>query len=238
MENKLELGDIVLCIVDRIDKTTVFVKIQGFGEEIEGSIVLSEIAPGRIRNLRDYVVPKKQIICKVLRINGNRIELSLRRVTPKEQKELKEKNAQEKSYKNIIKSIIGENSDKIIREIEKEKKFYNFIEDSKENSKKLEELIGETNSKKFLEIINNQKQKEISLKKQIELTTKQSNGIELIKQILNIKNIEIKYLGGGNYSLRTEDKDIKTADNKLKKAISEIEEKAKKLKLNFLIKEK
>lgn len=238
MENKLELGDIVLCIVDRIDKTTVFVKIQGFGEEIEGSIVLSEIAPGRIRNLRDYVVPKKQIICKVLRINGNRIELSLRRVTPKEQKELKEKNAQEKSYKNILKSIIGENSDKIIKEIEKEKKFYDFIENSKENPKELEELVGEQNSKKFLEIINNQKQKEISLKKQIELTTKQANGIELIKQILNIKNIEIKYLGGGNYSLKTEDKDIKSADNKLKKAMSEIEEKAKKLKLDFLIKEK
>jgi translation initiation factor 2 alpha subunit (eIF-2alpha) len=81
----LETGDVVLCTVDRIVGTTVFVHIEGNGE---GSIILSEIAPGRIRNIRDYVVPKKKIICKVLRISGDRIELSLRRVTLKEQKDI------------------------------------------------------------------------------------------------------------------------------------------------------
>ena len=81
----LEVGDIVLCTVDRIVGTVVFVKIKGYGE---GSIIMSEIAPGRIRNLRQYVVPKKQIVCKVLRISGDRIDLSLRRVTQKEKKEV------------------------------------------------------------------------------------------------------------------------------------------------------
>ena len=94
----LEVGDIVMCTVERIVGTTVFVKIDGDGE---GSIILSEIAPGRIRNLRDYVVPKKVIICKVLRVSADRIELSLRRVTPKEQKEVKEGYKLEKSYKNL-----------------------------------------------------------------------------------------------------------------------------------------
>ena len=55
----LEEGDMTLCTVDRIAGTVVFVKIEG--EEREGSIILSEIAPGRIRNLRDYVIPKKKI---------------------------------------------------------------------------------------------------------------------------------------------------------------------------------
>ena len=77
----LEAGDVVLCTVDRIVGTTVFVNIEGDGE---GSIVFSEIAPGRIRNIRDYVVPKKKIVCKVLRISGNRMDLSFRRVTLKE----------------------------------------------------------------------------------------------------------------------------------------------------------
>ena len=80
---ELEVGDLVMCTVDRIVGTVVFVKIDGYGE---GGIIMSEIAPGRIRNLRDYVVPKKRIACKVLRISGNRIDLSLRRVTPKEKK--------------------------------------------------------------------------------------------------------------------------------------------------------
>ena len=76
---ELEEGDVVLCTVERIVGTIVFVRIKGDGE---GSITMSEIAPGRIRNLRDYVVPKKKIVCKVLRISPNRnTDLSLRRVT-------------------------------------------------------------------------------------------------------------------------------------------------------------
>jgi translation initiation factor 2 alpha subunit (eIF-2alpha) len=55
----LDVGEIVMCTVDRIVGTIVFVKIDGNGE---GSIILSEIAPGRIRNLRDNVVPKKRIV--------------------------------------------------------------------------------------------------------------------------------------------------------------------------------
>jgi translation initiation factor 2 alpha subunit (eIF-2alpha) len=98
----IEIGDILLCTVDRIVGTVVFVKIEG--EKREGSIILSEVAPGRIRNLRAHVVPKKKIACKVLRISQNRIDLSLRRVTQKEKKEIIELFKQEKSYKSIFKS--------------------------------------------------------------------------------------------------------------------------------------
>src|SRR4030042_1972413 len=106
---KLEVGDLVLCTVDRIVGTVVFVKIPVENREIEGGIVMSEIAPGRIRNIRDYVVPKKKIVCKVLRINANgNIELSLRRVSQKEKKEVLEQESQEKSYTSILKSVLGE----------------------------------------------------------------------------------------------------------------------------------
>ena len=85
MEKKIEEGDLVLCTVKRIVGTTVFVNIEE--NEKEATIITSEIAPGRIRNLRDYVVPGKKIICKILNIDktGN-VHLSLRRVTEKEKK--------------------------------------------------------------------------------------------------------------------------------------------------------
>ena len=80
---RLEVGDKVLCTVDRIVGTAVFVRIDN--SNIEGEIIMSEVAPGRIRNIRDYVVPKKKIVCKVLRISSSgNIDLSLRRVTQKE----------------------------------------------------------------------------------------------------------------------------------------------------------
>jgi len=233
---ELEVGDVVMCTVDRIERTTVFVKIHRGGE---GSIILSEIAPGRIRNLRDYVVPKKQIICKVLRKERNRIELSLRRVTPKEQKQVKEQFKQEKSYQNILKSIIKDKEEKVVEKIEEKERFYDFIESAKENPKELEKLIGKEDSDKFLEIIKSQKQKTISIKKEIRLKTIAPNGLDLIKNLLRkIKEVEVRYISAGKYTLKAESNDAKQADNKLKEIIENIQKEAKKHKIEFSVKEK
>lgn len=232
----MEIGEIVMCTVDRIEKTTVFVKIAG-GKE--GSIVLSEIAPGRIRNLREYVVPKKKIICKVLRITGSRIELSLRRVTQKEQKELREKYKQEKSFKSIFKSILGEKTQEVLKQIENSESIYDFIEEAKENSKKLEKLIGKKESAKILEILKTQKQKKAVLKKEISLTTKNPDGINLLKKILGaIKEASVKYISAGRYSIKIEADDLKKADAKIKAIISDIEAQTKGKNIEFSVKEK
>jgi translation initiation factor 2 subunit 1 len=229
----LETGDIVLCTVDRIVGTTVFVRIEGNGE---GSIVFSEIAPGRIRNIRDYVFPKKQIVCKVLRINGNHIDLSFRRVTLKEQKELKEKNKQERSFLSILKTVLKENAEKNIEEILKNNTLNDFLEEIKKNPKELEKIIGIQDSKKVLEILSIQKQKRAIIKKEITLKSQDSNGLEKIKEILGkIEGIEIRYLSAGKYSLKKEDDDLKQADQKLKEILEIIEKKAKSNSLDFSI---
>ena len=229
----LEVGDIVLCTVDRIIGTTVFVKIDGDGE---GSIVMSEIAPGRIRNLRDYVIPKKKIVCKVLRISGDRIELSLRRVRQKEQKEIREQYKQEKSYMNILKSVLGEKAGEVIEEITKKERVYEFLQKAKEEPKDLEKLTGKTDAKKILDILNAQKQKKAVIKREIFLTTEEPDGLRRIKALLvNIQGVVVKYLSAGKYSLKTESKDIKTADQKLTKTLDELEKKAKKQKIEFSI---
>jgi len=232
----LEVGDIVMCTVERIAGTVVFVKIDGNGQ---GSIILSEVAPGRIRNLRDYVVPKKKIICKVLRISGDRIDLSLRRVTQKEQREIKEAHKQEKSYKSILKTILKEKADNIIKEIIKQDKIYDFLEEAKENPKPLEKIAGKEDAKKILDIVSKQKQKKVIVKKEFLLNTSKPNGLELIKNLLGKeKSVEIKYLSAGKYSIKKESQDPKTADNKIKKILKDIEKKSKKQGLEFSIKEK
>ncbi len=233
----MEEGDIVLCTVDRIVGTVVFVKIEG--EEKEGSIILSEIAPGRIRNLREYVVPKKRIVCKVLRVSNDTIALSLRRVTQKEKKELLEEYNQEKSYINVLKSILNEKADDLIEKITKKERLYHFLQDSKKDSKELENLIGKENSKKVLGIISEQKKKRIILKKILLLRTSDPKGVKLIKEILKKpENIEIKYIAAGKYSLKIEGEDIKKQDSELKNFIEKAEKKAKELGVSFEIKEK
>ncbi len=230
----LEEGDIVLCTVDRIVGTNVFVKMENNGE---GCIVFSEVAPGRIRNIRDYVVPKKKIVCKILRISGDRIDLSLRRVTQKEQKEVKEKDKQEKSYEKILKSVLGEEKgEKIIQEISKKDKIYDFLQNAKENPKELEKFVGKENLKKIIDILKTQKQKKTILKKEIFMTTREPDGIELIKDLLEkIKGTEIKYISSGKYSLKKESQDIKKADTELTKILAELEKEARKKRVEFSI---
>lgn len=233
----VEEGDFVLCTVEKIVGTIVFVKIEN--EERGGSIILSEIAPGRIRNLREYVVPKKKIVCKVLRVSGETIFLSLRRVTQKEKKEVLEEYSQEKSYNNILKSILKEKAEDIIEKISKTGRLYDFLEEAKENPKELEKIVGKEDSKKILNIIKEQKKKKTIIKKIILLKTQNPDGINLIKEILKKPaNIEIKYIAAGKYSLKTENEDAKKGDQELKNLMEKIEEKAKEKGMHFEIKDK
>jgi translation initiation factor 2 alpha subunit (eIF-2alpha) len=235
---ELEQGDVVLCTVEKINGTIVFVNIDDLNKQ--GSIILSEIAPGRIRNLRDYVVPKKKIVCKVLRVTDRGdLHLSLRRVTQKEQKQVLEQFKQEKSYTSILKSILKEKTEEVTKKIRKEDTLFNFLEETKKDSKKLEKIIGKENTTKVLEILNKQKQKTTILKKEISLNSNSPNGLEEIKKILsNKKDSEIKYIAAGKYSIKVEDKDTKAAGQKIKSVLDEIEKSAKKENMNFSIKEK
>ena len=233
----LEEGDLVLCTVDRIVGTTVFVKIEGEGKD--GSIILSEIAPGRIRNLRDYVVPKKKIVCKVLRISSDMMDLSLRRVTQKEKKEVIEEYNQEKSYENILKSILGDSSKQIINKIKEKESLYNFFEQAKQNPESLGKIFGLDNSKRILQIINKQKTKKSIIKKEFNLTSTHSNGLELIKNLLgNTKDVEINYIAAGKFSIKAQSEDLKKEEKKLKTILEDIEKMAKEKGMEFSIKEK
>ena len=75
-----EVNDVVICTVKKVLPNSVFVEMDEYGKE--GMVHISEVSPGRIRNIRDFVVEGKKIICKVLRINQERghVDLSLRRV--------------------------------------------------------------------------------------------------------------------------------------------------------------
>lgn len=223
---ELEQGDVILCTVDRIIGTTVFLKIEDTNKE--ASMTFSEVSPGRIRNIRDFVVPKKTIVCKILKIQGDLIEVSLRRVTPKETKEVMEQHNFEKSYKAIIKSVLKEKSQETIDKIKEKSKIYEFLEDAKENPSQLKKIVGEENAQKILEILKIQKKKTVIVKKEIHFSTNKSNGIEIIKRILKHEDqIQSKYIAAGKYSIMSEEETAKKAGQKINEIIAEVEKKAK-----------
>ncbi len=221
MEKKLEQGQIVLCTVKNIVGTTVFVKIEDYNKE--GTIVTSEIAPGRIRNLRDYVVPNKKIVCKVLRIEKEHLDLSLRRVTAKEKKELLEFYEREKNLIATLKTI-SKDPDGIIRKIKENSTLAEFFEQAKENPKLLDELMSKDEAAKLLKILMEKREKEVIVKKKFSLTSQAEDGIIKIKRIVPQ---DATYLAAGKFLLTIKNKNYKEANSKIAQLLEEIEKKAK-----------
>ena len=230
-----EEGQIVLCTVDKIAGTTVFVKIEGDGE---GTITTSEIAPGRIRNLRDYVVPGKKIVCKILNIRNDRVQLSLRRVKQNEKKELLDKIQKEQNYKAIIKTVIGkEEAEKIINKITEKENLIDFFEGLKEKPEVLNKYFNNQDVEKIIKIIESKKEKPKEVKNIIKLSSKSPNGIKIVKDIINsvCKNskCDVSYIAAGKYNLKIHGPDFKQIKLDINKVTEEIEQQAKKQNCEF-----
>ena len=101
----MEEGDLVLCKVEKVTSTITSVRLPN---NKEGTLVSSEIASGRIKLMRQYVVPNKQIVCKILKIDGDQIHLSLRRVNSKEKKEVMQSFKQSQAIDIAFKQIFGD----------------------------------------------------------------------------------------------------------------------------------
>lgn len=224
-------GDIILCTVTNIERTTVFVKTE---DGIKGSITFSEIAPGRIRNIREYVVPKKTIVCKILNIKDNHLFLSLRRVKNEERKELLEENKKEKSLKAILKTIT-KNHEEIINAIKKEKPFMEFFEDARKNPEILNKYFKKEEIEKIKKILEERKEKKKEIKKEFKLSSQENDGIMRIKKILSPYD-NITYLGSSRFQIKILSDNPKKTGNQLNEMFEEIEKEAKKQKCFFEIK--
>jgi translation initiation factor 2 subunit 1 len=223
---------LVMCIVDRIESNTVFVKLEN-GKE--GTLIISEIAPGRIKNLREYVVPNKKILCKVLRVQGDHINLSLRRVSSKERKDFMESYNQELTLKSAFKQVLKDKSNETQEKIkEKFSSLKEYVENAKQNS----DLIKEYIPKEFQELIEkiiNKKQKDIEVKKTIKVKSLAPDGLIKIKNIFSTKaeTIKITYLAAGLLQIKSKAEDYKKAEQKLSALIQELEKRAKQNSCEF-----
>lgn len=236
-----EQGELVLCKVREILKTTVFVNLEKYNKT--GVIPTSEVAPGRIRNIRDYVVINKKIICKVLRVDKNtgHIDLSLRRVSQKETKQEMQKYENEEIALKILKIVVKDKAEEVAEKIKKDHPLINdFFVSSLTNPSALDKYLSKEDSKKVFTIIKDKmKPKKITLKATLEISSNAPNGLNLIKDILlKQKDVAITYIGAPNYLMMVEDENPKLASKRLENSINSIIELAKKSGVKVEIKEK
>ncbi len=229
-----EESDLVLCTVTSVQFHSVFVDLDEYGKG--GMIHISEVAPGRIRNIRDFVKEGKKVVCKVLRINKEKgyIDLSLRRVNESEKRRKIDEIKREQNAEKIVEIAagkIGLKTEQLYQEISEKisKNFtslYSFFEEASSNEKVLEDLGLD---KKHLKIIDETikqriKPSEVEIKGRLKITTFAPNGVEVIKDSLkkaedSVKGkVVISYLGSGLYRFAIKAPDYKEAEKLMKNA--------------------
>lgn len=242
-----EEDELVLCTVTAIHYHSVFVKLDEFNKQ--GMVHISEISPGRIRNIRDYVVEGKKVVCKVLRIDHSKghIDLSLRRVNESQKRAKNSEIKQEQLVENMIKFIAKKQ--KIQPEvlfktiytklIEDYDTIYESFEDVVAGNLKLESLIDKKVAKELTALILQRiKPPKVVIKGKLSLTSYSSKGINLIKEVFkksdSVKgDFNVVYAGAGTYRIMVTAGNYKEAESVLSKWLKIITTFAEKNKIIF-----
>lgn len=250
-----EANEIVLCNVKKIYGNTTFVDLLEY--EKEGVLIISEIAPGRIRNLREHVVENKTIICKVLRIDerSRRIDVSLRRVPVPVMKdkleEIKKEEYSERIYVDVSKETNTTKEDLFERTYEVIFNTFGTVfealyEVMLDNTKiSMFDKLKDNEKESFVKIINDRiKPEEVTFKEKFILSSKAVDGAELIKNSitkaltpLNYEKLKITYTAAGKYEIVIIHDDMKSANILYDKFKANLEKEAKENNLDLLIKE-
>ncbi len=230
-----EENELVMCTVTSVQYNSVFCNIDMYGKG--GMIHISEIAPGRIRNIRDYVVEGKKVVCKVLRITEERghIDLSLRRVNDNQRRQFNMLIKQEQKAEKIIENLAAElkqDPKKVYEAIatpilESYEFLHMAFQEHVDGEAHLEELgIPAAYLAPLVErVVDKIKPKSVSISGTLRLRTYAPDGIEAVKRALQAaeqvggKNITVRYLGSGLYKLEVVAEEYQEAEAILKEAL-------------------
>ena len=230
-----EEDSLVLCTVTNIHFHSVFAKLDLYYNKT-GLIHISEISPGRIRNIRDFVVEGKKVVCKVLRVDKKtgHIDLSLRRVNDNQKRRKINEIKQEQKAEKIIEQIAKNNNldPKNLYKSLSEKIFqkYDDLTSCFKEVVKKEELLEKLGIEKDIseqlgEIIKIRfKEEDIIIGGVLKLRSFEPNGLEIIKKALeeaeSVDNaVSISYKGGGRYNIQVISNNYKEAEKILEKTV-------------------
>ena len=234
-----ETEELVLCTVTGVNPNSVFCTLDEYGART-GMIHISEIAPGRIRNIREFVQEGKKVVCKVLQINKEKghIDLSLRRVNQSQKTDKLNQIKQEQLAEKIIEYAAkqhGESPSVLYTKIsEKTTPNYGTIfaafEQVAQGTLELETVIDKKIAKILTDAIKARiKPPQVDISGDLKLTSYSQNGIQEIKDALaQAKDVRIRYLGAGTYHIDATAQDYKEAEKILKNALDPILAYAKK----------
>ncbi len=230
-----EENEVVLCTVTSVQYNSVFCSLDHYGKN--GMIHISEISPGRIRNIRDFVAEGKKVVCKVLRISEERghIDLSLRRVNENQRREFNGLIKQEQKAEKILENMAAELKldakrlyDAIARPLLEHYEYVHMaFQEHVDGDVDLRSLgLPKEHLEPLLSrVVEKIKPKSVTISGTLSLSTYAEDGLAVVRRALldadaaGKEAITITYLGSGNYKVEVVAEEYKEAEEILKRAI-------------------
>jgi translation initiation factor 2 subunit 1 len=245
-----EEGEIVFCTVTKIQYHAVTVHLDEYDKQ--GLIPISEVSPGRIRNIRDFVQENKKVVCKVIKVDQERhqIDVSLRRANESQKRAKADAIKQEQKAEKIIAGLaekLKKNPEEMYRQVAGPvlkhcawvfEAFNNLVE----KNEPLEKLgVDKALAKELEAVVKDKiKPKQVSIIEKAAFKSYADNGLELMKQsfakAMEIDpSVQVAYLGGGTYRMMFTAKEYKEAESTIAKVHESMEKfLGKKAEIQFI----
>jgi translation initiation factor 2 subunit 1 len=226
--------EFVMCTVTKIQFNSVFVRLDEYDKQ--GMIHISEISPGRIRNIRDYVREGKVVVCTVLRVNQERgqIDLSLRRVNEAQRRNKLSEVKQEQKAEKILevaakvqkKPVLDLYIEIMAKLHGKYSSLYDYFEDIVAGDADIKLLdLPKALADSLDEIIRQRiKLPEVEITGNLFISSYQPAGVDIVRDSLRKftetggEMVSLHYVGAGKYPFKVKAPDYKTAEKTLKKS--------------------
>ena len=225
-----EEGELVIATVTKIQYHSVFCNLDEYNKS--GMMHISEIAPGRIKNIGEYVKEGKTLVLKVLKIEQDKghIDLSLRRVTEAQKRQKASELKQQQIVENIVKQLTekGHDGAAILKQLEAQFQEYHSVFDAFQDVVEQNTTLAGFDKKLTEEILATIKErlkpKSVRIKGEFSIESWDPKGVEFIQEAFKQtpETATVSYAGGGKYSVVIEDKNYKLAEETLKTIVDTV----------------
>lgn len=231
-----EKGELVVCTVIKAKGFGAFVRLEEYPDK-RGFIHIKEVAPGWVKNIRDYVREGQRIVCKVMDIDLSKgyVDLSLKRVNEHQKREKIQQWKNEQKARKLLEMVcskagINSNECKKIEAmlIEKFSLLYTAFEEVVRDKKILykEGFEGKWIDD-FIEIAKeNISLPRVEISGYIEMFCFKPDGIKYIKEALkkmegkfDDAEISVRYVSAPLYRIEVKAPDYKMAEKMLKQQV-------------------